>query len=653
MRMKKQILPSIVILLITLLTTQTSSKNTQVRKTTKTGNQIQVEIQSIKKGSNGDVKRINSGSSGGGGSVVINHGTKNSEDLIVVIETDGNTNSNNNNMDIIDDDDDDNNNGDGSGNIFHKVTIGLGPNSGISITHSSGRKDEGVITIDSSSLQGSNKNKRDSTSTATIKKIKSSDNDRSSSNSIVLESIDPKIISTSINNNDIKIKASIKASSGPSSTSSNNNNNENRIIIDNIIDKSGIMNENDILASDKMDKIFQSILKNLDADLAQMKNTAIQKKFLSLPCVDIDPITLCQPRVRNGECYSNNNKVRKYMTTHCKNSCDLCNTLLTLPSGIPQRIHFKENKQQEKKESTICVIRLKHVESSMNKYVETLHSHVNNTIAATKKNKKHLLKIQPCFNKYDQCMEWSILGFCELYPNLMKSTCGPACHMCHEPIQIIENYYSADQWDEDDDDDDEDDDNNSKKKNTKNKKNNKSKNKSSSDFSKYDIMSLYNPFAYSISTPFLRGDLYGIFEAIEKNLIVKGWSDMHGTTTTTSSSSSASTSSSSSSTTTTTNNNKKSYHERFASMDIYTPRIFKPEKQDISNYDNDNNNKNKILSQGNSEPTIIQLNDFLTKEECNYLLALVKEQEQEKDIMENIRLGRKSNKKKNNKEEEQ
>ena len=38
-----------------------------------------------------------------------------------------------------------------------------------------------------------------------------------------------------------------------SSTSSNNNNDENRIIIDNVIDKSGTMNANDVFASDKID----------------------------------------------------------------------------------------------------------------------------------------------------------------------------------------------------------------------------------------------------------------------------------------------------------------------------------------------------------------------------------------------------------------
>lgn len=60
-----------------------------------------------------------------------------------------------------------------------------------------------------------------------------------------------------------------------SSTSSNNNNDENRIIIDNTVDKSRIMNENDMLASNIIDKISQSILKNLDADLVQMKNSAM------------------------------------------------------------------------------------------------------------------------------------------------------------------------------------------------------------------------------------------------------------------------------------------------------------------------------------------------------------------------------------------
>lgn len=253
--------------------------------------------------------------------------------------------------------------------------------------------------------------------------------------------------------------------------------------------------------------------KDEDKRLVSVTATRIRTN-VRRPCVDVYKASRCTVLRNKGDCTDPGQ--RNFMAMHCALTCDLCNPLMRnqhdeVSPGVPQLLdvprYDEENEEKEGNEALSNVgngydeSRMdngkdSHTDSNTSsKYFSSTDSHgLFNSVSATA-TRSHMARrvtdlmrnmeryyrdgledasdrvlFERCKNRHELCAVWAIQGMCETKPRTMADSCGPVCHLCH--------YNHVDQ-------------------------------------------------SFFGTTPFLRSDLQGLFEAIEANRVVRGWNGIH------------------------------------------------------------------------------------------------------------------------------
>jgi len=298
--------------------------------------------------------------------------------------------------------------------------------------------------------------------------------------------------------------------------------------------------------------------------------------YLTPPCVDFHPKS-CRWKKNKGYCRTTEHA--EYMTEYCRSSCDLCNPSISDDiCGVKQEFLTKDPKSgvykpraqliRSKTDAEAPTETSKDVNNRIRNLISESDTYYTKGIMSTDVSKRALFST--CKNRHSFCALWAIQGVCETKPEIMAMTCGPACRLCH---------FQSNDNDVDD-------------------------NGTEEGHVMGDEVGSHSGLSFATS-PFIRGDLQGIFEAIEANRIVRGW---NGITVAVSSNNSG---------------EKGSWH-RFVSLKQLSPIIYK--QDDKQRYQKhrlagDEPGAHPIHDNG---PVIAQFNSFLNDEECEYLLSLVK-----------------------------
>ena len=287
------------------------------------------------------------------------------------------------------------------------------------------------------------------------------------------------------------------------------------------------------------------------------------------PCNDLFP-NRCINMKNEGYCFKPD-KI-SYMHKNCPLSCDICNPHIqkTL-TGVPQKYNFLKVIKENKSTNALIEKRARNIMVQTTKYYK---QGIENN-----QDEYQRAQFQMCKNRHHSCAVLAILGFCETHPESMAVTCGPSCRLCHFKVQherkiasyeVGQEYFDKFHFD---------------------------------DTLKVDVPNAVTSFGTS---PFLRGDIIGIFEAIEANRVLKGWRKA----------------------TITNYNKKRNSGLKFAQLEKLSPIVHK--------YDNTTDKYKAYLMQTkkndrvmnipvhNSGPVIIQFDNFLNAKECKALLDLAR-----------------------------
>lgn len=246
-------------------------------------------------------------------------------------------------------------------------------------------------------------------------------------------------------------------------------------------------------SSDIDDEIVKQQLRELAASASaaaaagggELKEQSPQKRpYPPPPCIDLDPE--CFAWAVSDECHTN----PANMLINCPISCDLCNPSLTTESGIPQRTNFS-NLYSSRRGSSGEVgdtdsmpnqrnAGEKATGSSRRRSTEHLERRVQHILTAmdiylsTPPPDGMKLVSESCKNRHPHCALWAARGYCELKRRAMRESCAPVCRLCH--FVRVEGRKD-----------------------------------------RHDEMKLWNQKG---TTPFQRMDLVGIFEAMEEDRVV-------------------------------------------------------------------------------------------------------------------------------------
>lgn len=374
-----------------------------------------------------------------------------------------------------------------------------------------------------------------------------------------------------------------------------------------------------------------------------------------------------------------------FMKIHCKSSCDLCNpTIHQTKTGVRQQQIKRSDPSLDSpsddtagdkttssyltyttttttpsssltsqvgtptSKSSFSVYhpltqsrRFKNAVLEMNSYYD---KGLSSSSSSSSQNNFYSVQIMfaSCKNRHVHCLQWALDGVCELKPIQMAESCGPACNLCHYnykgEIGPLESRRS------------------STRTNSNNNGNDTRRKRTVQDIiHKLFFSSPPSPVHMLLNTasippsshhlnnyhlsdktfgtsPFLRGDLLGIFDAIEKNRVVRGWNGIGVDNITSNGDTNNKNGSSSSS------NNK----HRFVPMHQFNPTLYKPRpKQQKGFYTQTHQTPSQTeqyppppphTSTGNpypgfnDSPIIALFDTFLSQEECDYLLHLIKTQ---------------------------
>ena len=290
------------------------------------------------------------------------------------------------------------------------------------------------------------------------------------------------------------------------------------------------------------------------------------------PCIDLYP-NRCLNMKNDGYCFRPDKMT--YMHQNCPLSCDICNPQIQKElTGVPQKFDFMPITKKNEVTNSMIEKRARNVIAQTTKYYKE--------VIENNQDEHMRSKFLLCKNRHHACAIWAVIGFCETKPESMTITCGPVCRLCHFEVEherrisnfhFDQQYYDKLHFD---------------------------------DALKIDKTESNTGLSFGTS-PFLRGDLIGIFESIEADRIIRGWR----TATTTNYS----------------NKQRKSWH-KFAQLDKFLPIIHK--------YDNFTNrykahpmerkrrDTHRRYPIHNSGPVIIQFDNFLSEKECHSLLNLAR-----------------------------
>ena len=317
--------------------------------------------------------------------------------------------------------------------------------------------------------------------------------------------------------------------------------------------------------------------------------------IIPAPCVDLYP-KRCRMMKNNGHCTKEERS--ESMKENCPLSCDLCNPKISLEvTGVPQNLLPKRANKKGKDPQTMNSNTFKtnrHLNKRIKNLLHQMIFYYDRGLSQTDENERAVF--QMCKNRHPKCAIWAIQGVCETKPETMAVTCGPACRLCHFKPDYGSVYSNM---------------GDSNESFQQNGHSSGDKENNAQILNKKDSQGKDAQQALSFATsPFIRGDLQGIFEAIEDYRIVRGWNGITVATTSINDKVSPSL--------------RSSWH-RFASLKKFTPIVYKADENHIYQahpvVKPKGGNTYPVHDNG---PVIAQFDTFMNEEECRYLLHLVK-----------------------------